>query len=273
MPKDERFKIESRHLGLVTPAELTDIEDKIRLLGETALKYIDISALLEIAGEEFPGTGTKDTKPSPVLKIAVAKDKAFCFYYRENIELLEKKGCEIVYFSPISDKALPCGIDGMILGGGYPELYLDKLSENVTMKNSIKAALDKGLPCLAECGGFMYLQKSMTDKEHSFPMVGFIDSSAENKGKLQRFGYVTLTAQTDAFLNKGEKLTAHEFHYFDSTDNGTAFTAEKENGKKWDCIHIKNNCICGYPHIFYPANPAYINKFLDICKQKKDGKF
>lgn len=272
LPRDERFNIESRHLGLVTPKEIADIDEKMRILGESALKNIDIERLLDIAADFEPPAGIKRPYPVPVRKIAVARDNAFCFYYRENIEFLKENGCEIVYFSPLADKALPNGIDGLILGGGYPELYLKALSENTAMKNSVKAALEHGLPCLAECGGYMYLQKSIVDRENNYPMVGFIDSAAENKGRLQRFGYIYLTAQTDEFLNKGEKIRAHEFHYFDSTNNGTAFTAEKENGKKWNCIHIKNNCICGYPHIFYPAAPAYINKFLDICTNFRKAK-
>ena len=117
----------------------------------------------------------------------------------------------------------------------------------------------------------MYLQNSIIDGGREYKTVGFIDSTAENRGKLQRFGYITLTASDDRFLKKGAVLKAHEFHYFDSTDNGAAFTAKKANGKSWPCIHIKNNCICGYPHIFYPANLDYINKFLSLCDAYKNG--
>ena len=260
LPKNEAFSLESRHLGLVTPAEMSDLEQKMRLLGETAEKYIDIERLISLARS----APKLDAKPFLCrreydLKIAVARDKAFCFYYRANLDMLAEKGCELVYFSPLEYEKLPDGIDGLIIGGGYPELYLERLSRNISMKNSIKSALESGLPCLAECGGFMYLQKSIDGHE----MVGFIDSESENKGKLVRFGYITLTNAD------GEKIKAHEFHYYDSTDNGAEYTAEKRSGKQWKTTHKKCRCICGYPHIFYPANEGVTDKFLRLCKEKR----
>ena len=259
LPKDENFALESRHLGLVTPAEMTDMERKMRLLGESAEKHIDLDRLINLA-ETAPKLDAKPflCEKKYDLKIGAARDKAFCFYYKANLDMLREKGCELVYFSPLEDEKLPDGLDGLIIGGGYPELYLEKLSRNISVKNSIKTALECGLPCLAECGGFMYLQKSIDEHE----MVGFIDSASENKGKLVRFGYITLTNEN------GEKIKAHEFHYYDSTDNGAEYTATKHSGKQWKCIHKKCRCICGYPHIFYPANEEFLDKFLELCKKR-----
>ena len=268
LPRDERFVLESRHLGLVTPAELDDIAEKMRLLGEAAEKYIDIERLLKIAHDSVSAPAFKAAaRQYPAsfagLKIAVAMDRAFCFYYRDGLEMLEECGCETVYFSPLDDTELPRDIDGLIIGGGYPEVYAEKLSANSSMLLSVKTALESGLPALAECGGFMYLQKTLDNGRGVYPMVGFIDAAAENKGRPVRFGYVTLTNAA------GDKIKAHEFHYFDSTDNGAEFTAEKPSGKSWKCMHIKNNCICGYPHIFYPANEKFLYDFLDKCKKRR----
>ena len=170
--------------------------------------------------------------PLNKVKIGVAKDSAFCFYYKDNLEILQELGCEIVYFSPLQDTNLLYDISGVILGGGYPELYAEKLSQNKLFINDLKNKIENGLPCLAECGGFMYLHKTMEDKnKNKFEMVGIIDGSAIYCGKLIRFGYNVLTAQKDNFiLKKGEKIKSHEFHYWDSTNNGDYFSAEKING-------------------------------------------
>lgn len=263
MPHSEDFAIESRHLGLVTPDTIEDVEKKIELLGEIAERSIDISYLLEIAKSvgNLTSSYVDVEKRERCVKVAVAYDDAFCFYYEDNISLLKRLGCEIVEFSPLKDKELPPNIDGLILGGGYPELYCETLSANKSMLKSIKNAVDSNMPILAECGGFMYLQEYMEDKKHnSFKMVGAIEGKSEYKGKLVRFGYVTLSSKL--FNND---IKAHEFHYWDSTNNGDNFVAVKNNGTKWNCMHIKNNLICGYPHIFYYSNTDFAKYFVSKC--------
>ena len=136
------------------------------------------------------------------------------------------------------------------------------------MREDIKNELEKGLPALAECGGFMYLHKTISDKKgNPFDMVGFIDSEASFKGRLVRFGYITLKANYDSYVLKpGEEIRAHEFHYWDSSDNGELFLAEKPLGvKKWNCVHSVKNVICGYPHIFYYSNVNFIKRFVEKC--------
>ena len=170
--------LESRHLGLVMPEEIVDLQQKLMELAEILEKSVDIDGLLELAehAEELP------VQESPVayhtgrkIRIALAKDEAFCFFYQYNLELLEEMGAELVPFSPIHDKKLPEHIDGMLFHGGYPELYAKKLSENKEMLAAVCAAVQTGIPYMAECGGFMYLHQEMEDMEgHSWPMAGVI---------------------------------------------------------------------------------------------------
>ncbi|MDO4301177.1 MAG: cobyrinate a,c-diamide synthase [Clostridia bacterium] len=267
--------IESRHLGLITPNNINNINEKLNKLGQIAEECIDISKLISIA--EYAENLKIEYKNNEIIKkivrIGVAKDDAFCFYYKDNLDLLESIGCEIVYFSPLRDTKLPENIDGIILGGGYPELYCKELSENKEMLSNVKENLKNGLPCLAECGGFMYLHKTMEDKnKNSHNMVGLIDGKAVYCGKLVRFGYITLTSNTDTYvLKKDEKIKAHEFHYWDSTNNGDTFTANKPlRNRSWQCMHQYKNVICGFPHIFYYSNPEFAIGFLNKCVEYKE---
>ncbi|MFI3207412.1 MAG: cobyrinate a,c-diamide synthase, partial [Clostridia bacterium] len=159
LPKlPEDLIIESRHLGLVTANEIENIKEKLQKLGELASEYIDIEKIIETANSANEICYEKiDIQKICDVNIAVALDNAFCFYYKDSLKLLEKLGANIKYFSPLKDTKLPKNIDGIYLGGGYPELYLKELSENETMKDSIKNFLEQNKPCIAECGGFLYL--------------------------------------------------------------------------------------------------------------------
>ena len=204
------------------------------------------------------------------VKLAVARDEAFCFFYKDNLRLLEEIGAEICYFSPLYDRKLPDGTQGLLLPGGYPELYAQMLSENLSMRESIASAIRNGLPCLAECGGFLYLHRELEDMEgHFFPMVGVIEAKAFRTERLGRFGYITLKAQTDsAFFKFGEEIRAHEFHYYESEDCGSDFLAVKPSGSRsWNCIHAEENLLAGFPHLFYEANQKPIERFLLACSK------
>ena len=226
LPPLPECSLESRHLGLVTAAEISDLQQKMQTLAENAEKYIHLDALLELARsapelrwEPFPlpEAGEK-------VRVAVARDKAFCFYYEDNLRLLEQLGAELVEFSPLEDASLPENVQGLYLGGGYPELYVRQLSKNETMRQSILQALQRGLPCIAECGGFLYLQQTLLDA----PMVGFLQGGGFYTGHLVHFGYAQLTASADSMLlEKDETLNVHEFHYYDVDDPGDGFTARK----------------------------------------------
>ena len=267
LPKLADCALESRHLGLVTAAEITDLKEKLQKLAHQAEKTIDLEGLLTLAKEAPPITCDPIALPKlEPVRIAVAKDNAFCFYYADSLEALEEMGAEIIEFSPIHHKKLPENIHGLYLGGGYPELYARQLSDNKTMLESIRNALQKGLPCIAECGGFMYLTEAIGE----YPMVGFLPGNCFDNGKLTRFGYVTLRAGMDNMLCKaGEQIPAHEFHHWDCTQPGSGFTAAKPTGKSWDCVAATDTLYAGYPHFHFYANPAFLKGFYDTCLKEK----
>ena len=251
--------LESRHLGLVMPEEIVDLQQKLMELAEILEKSVDIDGLLELAehAEELP------VQESPVayhtgrkIRIALAKDEAFCFFYQDNLELLEEMGAELVPFSPIHDKKLPEHIDGMLFHGGYPEQYAKKLSENKEMLAAVCAAVQTGIPYMAECGGFMYLHQEMEDMEgHSWPMAGVIHGKSWRTPRLTRFGYITLEDGT-CFGEHVGAIRAHEFHYFDSDCCGEAYTAKKPlSSRSWKCIHSDGQGMSGFPHMYYYSNP------------------
>ncbi|MCD7859550.1 MAG: cobyrinate a,c-diamide synthase, partial [Firmicutes bacterium] len=198
--------------------------------------------------------------PAPRVKIAVAQDAAFCFTYAENLALLSSLGCEIVPFSPIADASLPAGISGLYLPGGYPELHAQALSRNEAMREDIRRSIARSLPTIAECGGFLYLHERLD----GVPMAGVLPGSAYRTPKLQRFGYVTLTAKRDNLLCRaGQSIRAHEFHYWDSDSCGEDFTACKaSNAKSYDCIHASSSLWAGFPHLYFPANPGFAASFV-----------
>ena len=206
-----------------------------------------------------------EEKENPKVSIAVARDEAFGFYYKDNLKLLERYGCNLVYFSPIRDTHLPEGVSGLLLGGGYPELYARELSENKTMLAKIRESIQNGMPCHAECGGFLYLHEKLADpKGKLWKMAGVIRGEAAPKEKLVRFGYINLTGVVDGtFLKRGERIRGHEFHYWDSTNNGTDAKALKPDGKRsWECVHMQQNLFAGFPHLSYSSNPVFAERFM-----------
>lgn len=269
LPPMEGVTIESRHLGLITAEEIGDLQQKLDILGAQAEKSIDLDGLIALASEapELQFTAPQlPPKGSPV-RIAVAKDKAFCFYYADSLELLKELGAELVPFSPMMDASLPENIQGLYLGGGYPELYEETLSQNSSMRASIKEALEAGLPTIAECGGFLYLH----DHLEGYPMVGFFRGEGTNTGKLRRFGYVTLTAQKDNLLcPAGRSFPAHEFHYFDVPNPGTDFAAVKANGTGWPCGYASSSHYAGFPHFHFYSDPTMAERFLNACRRFKE---
>lgn len=274
LPKSDAT-IESRHLGLVTAGEIDGIREKLDALGALAEKYIDIDGILRIAETEAPEisapvTDIRRSVAPPV--IAVARDKAFCFIYEDNIDLLKRLGCEIRYFSPLTDGRLPEDADGLILCGGYPELYAQQLSANGTMLADIREKTGAGLPTIAECGGFMYLHDTFTDMEgNAYRGAEVIHGAAYGTDKLQRFGYVTLTAKHDNMLcGAGGSFPAHEFHYFDSTACGTDMKASKTDGRTWECVHAGENLYAGFPHLYFYADTGMAERFVEACTGYKE---
>ncbi|WP_296115647.1 cobyrinate a,c-diamide synthase [uncultured Eubacterium sp.] len=286
VPKVTECVIESRHLGLVTPAELTDLQERIEKLAEILTDTLDLEAIIRLAEDapDFTWTPLEQFLPreyqeqsaqvkalsAETLRIGVAKDEAFCFYYEDNLDLLRMLGAETVFFSPLHDQKLPENLQGLLIGGGYPELYAKQLSENESMRRDIREKITAGMPYLAECGGFMYLHESMEDMQTCrWPMAGVLKGNAYYTGKLGRFGYVELTAKEDQMLCKnGERIKAHEFHYFDSTENGAAFYATKpKRSRGWECIQAGNVYAAGFPHLYYYSNPRFAANFVEACRR------
>lgn len=276
------FKIESRYLGLKLPQEISDIEENVKKAAEKLEKTVDLDALFEIAASspEIEGTaenengGMEDCRiklsdaPSKKIRIAVARDEAFCFYYDDNLRLLEKFGAELVYFSPLHDENLPENIGGIILGGGYPELFAEKLEQNKKMRASVKKAIESGTPSLAECGGFIYLHKALRTRDgKSYEIAGVIDAETWWTGKLVRFGYVSIQEKKAEFLGKGRKIKGHEFHYFDSTKNGDDLIEEKPlGGKKFEAGFTSKNHWWGFAHLYYASCPEFAEHFVEECR-------
>ena len=291
-PERKDLVWESRHLGLILPEERKDIYEKLGMAADQFEESVDTELLLAIA-EEVSGNSEGASKPegapepegaskpegtsepegtwmnpagaATALTLAVARDEAFCFYYEANLRELERLGVRILPFSPLHDRVLPEGISGLLLGGGYPELYLRELSENISMRDSIRDALERGLPSLAECGGFMYLHESIADLQGNIrPMVGAVPAETRYRGRLTRFGYVEIRENVPDFLPAGQIIRGHEFHYYDSTDCGDACTAVKPvSGKSWPCIHAGKNRFWGFPHLYYPSAPGFVRQFVE----------
>lgn len=273
VPKVEDCVIESRHLGLVLPDEIPELKDRLHKLAGVLEETLDIDRILELAGEapdllDAKPESVTDFRLSEPVRIGVAEDEAFCFFYADNFRLLGEMGAEIVPFSPMEDKQLPDNLDGLLLYGGYPELIGKKLEQNTTMKDMIREKLKAGMPCMAECGGFMYLHEEMEGMDGNFyQMAGVIPGKAYRTPKLSRFGYVTLTQKKPALgMEDFGEIPAHEFHYFDSENCGEDFHAAKPESKRgWDCIHGTDTMLAGFPHLYYYGNPEVPKAFLKKC--------
>ena len=267
LPELPACTLESRHLGLVTAGEVEGLREKLDILARQAEETVELDRLLELAASAPPVAWEPVVLPrlEPV-RIAVAHDRAFCFYYEDSLEALAEMGAELVPFSPLEDAALPAHVQGLYLGGGYPELYARQLSGNVSMRRSVRAALEGGLPCIAECGGFMYLTEGIGEAD----MAGVLPGRCFDAGRLTRFGYVTLRAKRDSLLCRaGETIRGHEFHHWDARCPGGDFWAEKPSGRGWDCAVATDRLYAGYPHFHFYANPASAARFYETCVKEK----
>ncbi|WP_294395508.1 cobyrinate a,c-diamide synthase [uncultured Clostridium sp.] len=258
MPKNEEISLNSRHLGLVQSMEVLNLKEKLEICGAMVEEYVDVDGIID-SMKEFHYDNNRYSKSGVMnlqnknLRIGVAKDKAFSFYYKDNIELLENIG-QIIYFSPINDEILPENLDFLYIGGGYPEVFKEELSKNQTMRRSIKKALDKGLRCYAECGGLMYL----TDEIEGSDMAGFFKGKSFMTKRLQNFGYCQITIDKKLY-GRELSINAHEFHKsYVELDEETIYTVEKKqyDGKilKWNCGYAKKNTLAGYAHINFMGN-------------------
>lgn len=291
LPESEEYRMESRHLGLFLPGEIDRLRERIGRLADQMEKSIAVDRVLEVAGmlplrienkekekaenesmeaesiAKFPAC--QEQKVTSRVRIGVARDEAFCFYYQENFRLLEQMGAELVYFSPLRDKKIPDRVDGLLFGGGYPENYARELAKNAAMRESIRRSIAAGMPFLAECGGFLYLHRTLegSDGKH-WEMAGVYPFDAYRTNRLRRFGYVRL------LTSSGQEIHGHEFHYWESEDPGTDWEAVKPTGNRsWRCIHEKGGQIGGFPHLYYASCPDFLRKWLDECAKGSQQKY
>lgn len=281
-PEDKRFFIESRYLGLTMPDELINRKKQLQSAEKEFRKTVSIEKIMQIAAnaevlecknlQRYNKKVNCSKEEFPV--IAVARDQAFCFYYEDNLLLLQEYGAKIVYFSPLFDKKLPEQCCGILIGGGYPELYSDILSQNTDMLAAIRNGIENGIPVVAECGGFIYLHSIVEDKEKKrYTMVGAIPSVCYDMGKLVRFGYIEIKEKKSNFLPEGTRIRGHEFHYFDSEENGSDCLAVKPvTGRTYSCIIVKENVWMGFPHLYYPSNPSFAESFVKKAKVYQKNK-
>ena len=288
VPKLKELSLDSRHLGLVLPGEIEALREKLNRLADHLEETLDLDELLSFA-EKYARTAQMDSGEwekkikqeiralslSEPVRIGVAEDDAFCFTYLDNLELLQEMGAELIPFSPLEDPRLPEGVSGLILSGGYPELHGERLSQNQSMRDEIREAVQGGMPCIAECGGFLYLHRELEGTDGKFyPMAGVLDTRAYRTEKLSKFGYITLEAREDQLLGAaGTKTRGHEFHYWDSESCGESFHARKPAGKReWDCVHGTKTLYAGFPHLFYYSNLQAPHEFLKTCLLYKKNK-
>ena len=286
--------LKSRHLGLLLPDEIGNLQEQMERLSQVLEESVDVERLLELgrgpqrrhesgadqedgAGREDEAgredrAGRKKKQGEETFCLAAAMDEAFCFYYQENLELLRELGARIVPFSPLRDEKLPEQTDGILLGGGYPELYAAELGKNSRMRESIRRAAEEGMPILGECGGYLYLLEELEGEDgNMYPMAGVFSGSGKREERLRHFGYVTVQTGADSsYLKKGQQIRGHEFHYWHCQKDETegALEAKKPlGGKKWPAMRIKHQVTAGFPHLYYPSLPEFAERFARACME------
>ena len=276
--KSDKLQIGSRYLGLTMPGEVNNIHEKLDDAASVLEECCDIQKIIETADSAGDiCISKKDSMPvleekkasvhENKVRIAVARDEAFCFYYEENLRLLGSFGVEPVYFSPIHDEHIPEGVSGILIGGGYPELYLQALSENVSMRESVKCAIRSGMPSLAECGGFMYLHDAIEDKNgKAYDTAGVINGVCKYSGHLVNFGYVEVISSDITPELCG--MRGHEFHYYVSSAGDSDIVLRKpSNGKEYGSMLVSGDHLWGFAHLYYPSDPAFIRMYAGRMRE------
>jgi cobyrinic acid a,c-diamide synthase len=277
LKRDEELTIPERHLGLIPSVERGELDPFFDRLGDIVLETIDVDSLYELAKASPLKVKESQFKrrQQAEVRMAVARDAAFNFYYQENLEMLEAAGAELVEFSPLKGEILPERVDGLYIGGGFPEEFAHELAENKEVKNSIRSAIEKGLPTLAECGGFMYLTESLeTTDEKNYEMVGIIPGKVKMQPKLAALGYREITAEEGNFLLEGDlRARGHEFHYstfHPRTEFQSAYQTIGMRGNKQEGYR-NGNLIAGYTHFHFGSCPELVENWIKKCKEFKEN--
>ncbi len=273
-PKNPDINLGSRHLGLKQAEEMEELSETLDKLRAMAREYIDLERIVQIAGETKPLKLEEDTEkfegiPEDTyrgMRVAVARDEAFSFYYRYNLELLEKRGMTVEYFSPLGNEEVPEGAEFIYIGGGYPENFVERLSKNIKTMESLRRCHERGVPIYGECGGYMYLAHEIKLLDGSIhKMCGILEGRIEMRNRLniRRFGYI------DILTEEGVKGRAHEFHYsgVDETEDRRYYFDAMKRDRAWKCGERIGNTIGGYPHIHFLGNEEVFNKLFSRGKR------
>ncbi len=302
LPENKELCLESRHLGLVMADEVQNFTERIDAIAGRIAETVDAEGIIKLArngmswqagqsaeaierngdkvitGYQNPAEFGKEKEPEKAgrqgivesdkrntgLRIAVAQDEAFCFLYEDNLNFLREKGAEIVSFSPLHDREIPPDCDGLYLSGGYPELYAGQLEQNFPMKKDIRDKIAAGMPCIAECGGFLYLHEQLEAQSHFYEMAGIIPARAVNRRRKGHFGYIKVTLKQDCLLGKkGDSFRAHEFHYWESSmEQEDLHVLKPGNGSTWTEGLCTKTLYAGFPHLYFYGSPKTGENFL-----------
>ncbi len=278
LPSNKAFSLESRHLGLMQAEEVGDLKERIDLLNNTMAETIDVQKLLDIAEMQPCSSQPEIVDPEIALPykqdlrglhLGVAYDKAFRFYYRDNLELLKECGATLHYFSPLNDTQLPSEVQALYLGGGYPEVFASQLSANRSILEEIKARANEGMPVFAECGGLMYLTSAIVSDDNEYAMTGIFNCKVRMTQRLHRFGYAEIEFQK-------ANTRCHEFHHShivapEETPNyQLQYKLQKpEKNKEWECGLMRKNVVGGYAHIHFYSNPQFFRQIVKLWKKEK----
>ena len=278
LPSDEAITLPERHLGLVTTEERQLSVEQIDHLAGVIEEHLDLSSLLRL--NTFPQPPTPDPQsqpdrasPASPVRLGIARDEAFCFYYPDNLELLEQAGATLVFFSPLHDPHLPPNLHGLYLGGGYPEVHARTLAANTTMRQEIKDFIQDGRTVYAECGGFMYLTQGIQDVEgHDFPMVGIYPTVVRMRSRLSALGYTEVAIPPTNGLFPALRVRGHEFHYSELVPDLTvkqtrtlyevrqrAAEATRPEG------YMYKRCLASYIHLHFGSNPTFAQQLVRLA--------
>lgn len=277
------IELPERHLGLLPTAEKNGLSEHIETMAKAVEVGIDLDQIVALAGEAAtcPAPSRKvfpEKAVEPRVRIGVVRDQAFNFYYQDGLDLLRVMGAELVACSPLDGGGLPQNLHGMYIGGGFPEMFLERLSQNELFKEDLKMAAGAGMPVYAECGGLMYLAYSVSDFEgNEYSVAGLLPGRCRMERKRAALGYITATSMQDNILNtRGKALRGHEFHYstlqlFDKFDRAYLLTRWGENSAREDGV-VAGNVLASYVHLHFAGCPDAAARFIDHCEKYKEGK-
>lgn len=278
LPRDRELNIPERHLGLVTSEDHPLDEKFLTHLADQVENHLDLEGLIAALPPLALPAAAPAAPPHPLIRLGVARDQAFCFYYPENLELLAENGAELVFFSPLADRELPPGLHGLYLGGGYPELFAGGLSANLGMRHAVQDQAGAGLPIYAECGGLMYLSEKILDADGgAHDMAGILPLLVRMLPKLKALGYreITLTAET-LLGPAGTRVRGHEFHYSEIASESDHLhrvyrLTSRRGGQALSEGYYRDNILASYVHLHFGSNPAVAANLVEHCRRYKEN--